>query len=358
MQISIRPWTFSQLSRRSRVATRWIIRLLLLAVFAGGLLAGGLVLEAQAQGGDTPTDVNAATVTDYQAVLKAAQTALANGDDDAAALAAARGILAQVEHVRLENGDVVDLSPLLGHDGDGLTRMAAQARLELAARQLAAARSDNTAARMAALQTVLAGPEFTQGESLLDQLRRWLGELWSRWFPERAPDPQANALAETTTTALGWGVIVIVAVAVVWLLVYWLRGLLGNFVADASAKRPNGADSDLPQTPAEARERASEQARAGNYRDAVRNLYLSALLTLETKGVIVPDRSLTNREVLARLQPGNPLRPSMEPVVDTFDEVWYGVREPDDQTYQTYTHAIDELESVAAQAEKAAGKQP
>ena len=90
----------------------------------------------------------------------------------------------------------------------------------------------------------------------------------------------------------------------------------------------------------------------GNYRSAVRNLYLAALLTLEQHGLVPADRSLTNREVLGRVDSTHPLRPHLQPVVETFDDVWYGVHEPDAGTYAAYAHSIDELETLAEQASK------
>ena len=91
----------------------------------------------------------------------------------------------------------------------------------------------------------------------------------------------------------------------------------------------------------------SGQAAGGDYRNAVRNLYLAALLTLEQNGLVPLDRSLTNREVLRRIPPSHPVAGRMQPVVETFDEVWYGVHEPDDQTYRQYTQEIDALETLA-----------
>jgi hypothetical protein len=84
----------------------------------------------------------------------------------------------------------------------------------------------------------------------------------------------------------------------------------------------------------------------------VRNLYLSALLTLEQQDLVPADRSLTNREVLSRVGSAHPLRPHFQGVVETFDDVWYGVHEPDALTYAGYTHSIDELEALAQQAAK------
>jgi hypothetical protein len=43
----------------------------------------------------------------------------------------------------------------------------------------------------------------------------------------------------------------------------------------------------------------------------------------------------------------SPIRPHLEPVVATFDQVWYGVREPDQTTFTTYEQEIDTLAAVA-----------
>jgi hypothetical protein len=46
----------------------------------------------------------------------------------------------------------------------------------------------------------------------------------------------------------------------------------------------------------------------------------------------------------------NPLRPHLQPVIDVFDEVWYGVREPDQTTFTAYAHEIDQLGEIAGRA--------
>ena len=104
---------------------------------------------------------------------------------------------------------------------------------------------------------------------------------------------------------------------------------------------------DLPRTPAEARARANTLAHAGDYRNGVRHLYLAALLTLEEHKLVTVDRTLTNRELLARVPAGHPIHPHLQPVVDTFDDVWYGVHQPDAATYASYARSIDALQSLA-----------
>jgi hypothetical protein len=136
-------------------------------------------------------------------------------------------------------------------------------------------------------------------------------------------------------------------VAVLGLLVYLLRGLLEDFVPDFRLSIGAEADKDAwPQSPQAARTRATRYAESGDFRQAVRQLYLSALLTLEERGLVAADRSLTNREVLARVPKSHPVRPHLQPVVDTFDEVWYGMHEPDAASFASYGDSIDALSKV------------
>lgn len=320
-----------------------------LAVLVVGALMVGQPDRVVAQATEnTPPSV---LLADYETALTQARDVLATANDDTA-VETARQILSAIEQVQLPKGDTVTLRPILGDSGQPLAHADALARLTLVLHQLQAASTDDAAARLAVLANVLTGPEFSQGESLWDRFRRWLDELWNRFFPERTADPTTAAAVETTGNIVGWAFAIAGTAALIWLLSYWLRGLIHSFVANAERSGPDMDGDGAPQTPAEARQRAGNLALTGNYRDAVRHLYLSALLTLEERGLVTHDRSLTNREVLASLAPEHPLRPHMQPVVDTFDAVWYGVQEPDDQTYHSYTHAIDALEALAHTQDK------
>ena len=327
-------------------APRWSILLLAL------LLVCWIAPPAHAQSGaaeETPV-----TLAQYAAALQSARAALAAGDSDEAGLTEARAELATARQVLLPSGALITVAPLLGEAGQELAAAVALARIETALAQLEAAAADNTAARLDVLAAVLAGPQFVAGDSWWDVFLRWLSEWWERIFPEPQSSPAGEAMSQRAGDAIWSGVGIVGAIALVLLLAYWLRSFLGNFIGDAQAASAGAGADDLPQTPAEARRRAADRAAGGDYRDAVRNLYLSALLTLEQNGLVPVDRSLTNREVLRRVRTSHPVRSHLQPVVETFDEVWYGVHEPDDQTYRAYTHSIDELEALAQRPVKEA----
>jgi hypothetical protein len=325
-----------------------LARVMLLALLSTLVLAGRAWAQA------SPAQEPAVPLDHYVGSLREAQQLLSGSADPDDALARARAVLAAIERVELPSGAEIAVSPLLGVGDDELTRIAAQARIVTLLAQLAAAEGDDTAARLAVLQTVLAGPAFRQGESWWDTVRRWLAEWLERLLPDATPASPGTGAMDRAADAVTWAAGIAALIAIMLLLAYWLRGLIAGFVADEEMRDRGRDGDDLPQTPAEARRRAAGLAGAGDYRSAVRNLYLSALLTLEQHGLVPDDRSLTNRELLARVGSAHPLRPHLQPVVETFDDVWYGVHEPDAATYDAYTHSIDELESLAQQA----GKEP
>jgi hypothetical protein len=201
---------------------------------------------------------------------------------------------------------------------------------------------------LAILAGILARPEFNTPMSLWDRFWRWLENLISRWLPDSQMGGNAGWLA-FLLRALPWIVSVIIVAAIIWLLSYWLQRFLRAFVPDERVLELAG-DDDLPRSAAEARQQARAAAQLGHYRDAVRRLYLAAILQLAEHDLITYERSLTNREVLVRVPKDSPIRAHLEPVVATFDQVWYGVREPDQATFTLYEQEIDALAVVTQRA--------
>ena len=310
------------------------MRRALAAWLAAWLLAVGVVGLALAQSDGT------LSLAEYAARLDQLLRAVERSDRGAEAetVRAAGEALAGVSGVRLPSGQVVPVQPLLT---EGLTKQEAVDRLTLVRDQLSAVAGDDTAARLARLERVLARREFgvaTQGPSLWERLWDWLAQHW----PENLRLPEGSRLSPTVSQGALWLVAAVGGVLGALLLSYWLQGFLSNIVADTEARRRQAAGEETPLTAAQARQQAQALAQAGSYRQAVRQLYLSALLHLEERGVLRYDKGQTNREYLA--QPGvAPVREHLQPVVETFDQVWYGVREPDQGAFDAYQREVAEL---------------
>jgi hypothetical protein len=96
-------------------------------------------------------------------------------------------------------------------------------------------------------------------------------------------------------------------------------------------------------TSAEARAEAERLFAAGDYRAALRMLYLATLIRWEEAGRLRFDRSLTNREVVARvtLHGDAMLLEQLSPLVERFDRVWYGGAPCTSSDYSSFASLAD-----------------
>ncbi len=324
------------------------------------LLAALLGMVTVAHGQDEPLPLS-----DYVELIESAQAALTRAAPDQAQAVLAEQVqrLAAVQTVQLPSGATVTVEPLLGQVAEtgaaaeetaSLTLDVALARLHTVQTQLDAAAGDEVAARLATLEAILARPEFNTPVSLLERIALWLRDLLRRWFPNLNLGGSGEIDPRVIETIL-WLLAGIGLIAIVVLLAGWVRRLARSLLDEAEAER-QAFFADLPRTAAEARQQAHSAAQSGAYRDAVRRLYLAALLQLNEARLLPFDPSLTNREVLARLRQDSPVRAYLEPVVATFDSVWYGMHEPDQATFERYAAAIDALEQAARQATASTGQ--
>ena len=339
-----------------------LLKLCLLNLWRDSLwLAFLLLLSAATLRAQSPS--RTLTLTEYRAELEEATTRLesipatASDTDILVVIKELDEILTTIAAVEFPTGEQVQTASLLtdlaqlppedlAQDAETQPpREIALARLHGTLVQIDTSIHDETAARLALLDKILARPEFNTPVSLLDRFLQWLENLIRDLLPESQSGTGAGWLA-LLARLLPWIITIVLVAVLIWLLSYWLQRFLRSFVTDSRVDAL-GSD-DLPRTAAEAREQARTAAESGHYRDAVRRLYLAALLQLSEHQLIPYERSLTNREVLVRVAPDSPIRPHLEPVIATFDQVWYGVREPDHATFTAYEQAIDAL-AIAAQ---------
>ena len=83
-----------------------------------------------------------------------------------------------------------------------------------------------------------------------------------------------------------------------------------------------------------------------DYRSAIRYLYLASLLMLDEHGLIHYDRTLTNREHLRQVAGDPELADALRPVVETFDDVWYGFASVNETIYQEFRANVERLRNM------------
>jgi hypothetical protein len=198
------------------------------------------------------------------------------------------------------------------------------------------------------LAGVLARPEFQPAaqpppspfQKWLDAFNEWLNRLLSRLLGDGVAVP-----------GMDWIILVIGGLVLIAVAFFFWRNVRAYLVREAEFAQ-DVAENGLSASAAV--QHARRLAAGSDYRQAMRYLYLAALLTLDERGVLRYDKALTNREVLRRAaQSDNPeLAGDMSPVVDTFDRVWYGYAPVDDETYQTYTEQVKQVTEAKSKVKR------
>lgn len=191
----------------------------------------------------------------------------------------------------------------------------------------------------AALDDILSQPEFNYApaepnflQRMWQSLRQAVEDFFLRLFPEQSNFrlPLNNLL------------VILAGVLVAVVLAFALRGLVTDFAADAAAAAEEALGGE-PLTADLALQRAQDLSVGGDFRTAVRYLYLSALLLLEERGLLRYDRSLTNREYLRSVAHQPELAATLRQVIDVFDRVWYGFQTVNATEYAQYAQQVETL---------------
>lgn len=276
------------------------------------------------------THAQAPAVEEVAATLEQAADLAEGGDVDGA-----RALLRTLDAVQLADGGEMRLEP------EGWLALLEASPDEAAAtlREAAARLRDPTPLPADArdrLETILARREFQPVQpSVWDRLARWLLE----WFARILDAPGVSTVGSLAqwVLAIGSGIVV------VGVLLFFLRGLRRNVVEGEAAETLAG---EIPRHAAEAQQRAANAASSGDFREAMRLLYLAALLHLDEVGLLRFDRALTNREVLASVAADAPLRRQLAPVVSQFDRVWYGHAPFGQQEFEVAAEQLDALRAM------------
>ena len=108
-----------------------------------------------------------------------------------------------------------------------------------------------------------------------------------------------------------------------------------------------GEEVEANATPGDLFEAAMSAARAGDFRAAVRKLYISLLYELSERDLIELEDSATNHEYLARLSSFGALVPPMREMTDRFDLTWYGLLPTSQEEFSVYLARFNEARERA-----------
>ena len=186
------------------------------------------------------------------------------------------------------------------------------------------------------LQEILSRPEFQWAEPAPNPINDWLQKIWdvvNRWLNDLLGN-FAQYIPSNTTWLM---VILLVAI-----LFFVFRTLFVDFIKEAQLNGEESGENEL-LTSESAFNKAQSLSRGGDYRSAVRYLYLSSLLLMDERGVLRYDRSKTNREYLRSVANSPELAKPLEEVIEVFDNVWYGYHSLEEESFKHYSDRVEEL---------------
>jgi hypothetical protein len=331
---------------------RVLARLLLLTLTL--LLAAGRV-----QAADEPLSLDAywqlveetyALVLDLQAnpaePAQPALAAMAERWQTVTAVALPDGTITPLDHSFLV-AQLQAESPDLGRLGNYLALLRATKAVWPSAK--------HTAADTDSLRAILARPEFQWQEQQPNPIIQFLNRLLRRILEFFAGDGSGDGAAGAGSGSLiDLPFTIVGAVILLVILFFTTRGLLAELVTEAELEAA-AESGDEALTAQAALKRAQRLSGEGDYRTAVRYLYLSSLLLLEERGLLRYDRSLTNREYLRSLAHRPELATTLRDVIDVFDRVWYGFEPLDAAEYHHYEEQVNNLRHQKADRPAEAG---
>lgn len=199
--------------------------------------------------------------------------------------------------------------------------------------------------RKARMKAILSSPEFADSQpTLFDRVRQYIGRKIAAAVKAIFGDAVESRNA---VKAVSVGLAAVAMVLFVLLVAY----VVARIGVRRMAARGASEDDDIyagPETSNHALDEAERAARAGDYRSALRLMYLAMLLRLDDLELIRFDRTGTNWEYLSRLREHPEIHRMLHPITAAFDRKWYGREPADESDYRAFADACRAIESCEA----------
>ena len=195
---------------------------------------------------------------------------------------------------------------------------------------------------MQLLKDILARPEFqsgSEGPNFIQKIIEWLLHQYARLMDLLFGQVDADIGIPSEVT-IPFTLLIILAI-----LAFIFRDTLRNLFNEAELADDSPGEGEILSARLAA-QKAQELSRGGDYRHALRYLYLSALLLLDERGLLRYNRTQTNREYLRQVRERPALAERLKIVVETFDRVWYGYQPIDEASYARYVEQVSALEET------------
>ncbi|MCS7079489.1 MAG: DUF4129 domain-containing protein [Chloracidobacterium sp.] len=214
---------------------------------------------------------------------------------------------------------------------------ALEAQLDIVQRHVSAT-PEGEAADIRAILAREAFQPIKKTKTPLEYLQAWLVELIDKIFgklPKDAPslDDAAKDLWSNQWVQLGLWVFLTLLLCRAGLR-FVRRWRQQQAMAEDGARLILGEPVALETSADELLAQARAAAEAGDWRQAVRKVYIALLHDLDKREIVPLNRAWTNREYLNAVRAQALLYPAMRELTDRFDVLWYGQRHGDREDYE------------------------
>jgi hypothetical protein len=195
----------------------------------------------------------------------------------------------------------------------------------------------------ARLDRILAGAEYRPDEQKESSLRQLARRIWSAMIRflsrfESSPRQQPAGAGKGITS----GFRILLLLAVLTALLYGMFQLLKRLKLRRKSEQEKEVREVLGEeiaegvTAADLFGKATQLARQGDYRRAIRRAYIALLFELEQAGKLRLHRSKTNRDYLDSLRSEREIFPAFSTMTGTFENVWYGQTRATEDEYNRF----------------------
>jgi len=221
------------------------------------------------------------------------------------------------------------------------------ARLKQSVKESQTAQDRALKDQRALLEKILARPEYQPEEkrdSMIGRLIKRIKES-SYWLLEKLFGVGPARAPQTGGGGLVFVFRILVLLAVIAALLYGAvrlaRRLQGRQSAEEKKETREALGEEIAEdlTAADLFANATELARQGEYRKAIRRAYIALLCDLEQRGKLRLGRSKTNRDYLDAMRPEQGIYPTFSVMTNAFEHVWYGQGRATEDEFQNFvTH--------------------
>lgn len=182
----------------------------------------------------------------------------------------------------------------------------------------------------------------------LDRFFKWLKDLLESDRERTATPPSSLGAGLGAANAVAM-VLLFAVIAVIGVLLFLAFRGKGNAPSSVEVERTAAAaaaaasDNALARPPEGWAALADELAARGNFREAVRSLYLALLARLHGVGAIDYDPTLSNQDYCRRFRGKGEWVPAFRELTSRFDFAWYGKAEVGEQGYLAFRQLTEPM---------------